>query len=67
MSVTDAIIYRQIAAELGHLPPELITSVVLFYTQALDYGRFADAAPTAEQALHISKVSRPASKWSARS
>jgi hypothetical protein len=29
---------------------ELITSVVRFYTQALNYGRFADAAPTAEQA-----------------
>lgn len=50
MSVTDAIIYRQIASEVGRLPPELITSVVRFYTQALDYGRFADAAPTAEQA-----------------
>lgn len=50
MSITDAIIYRQIASEVGRLPPELITSVVRFYAQALDYGRFADAAPTAEQA-----------------
>jgi hypothetical protein len=50
MAVTDAIIYRQIASELGRLPPELITLVVRFYTQALNYGRFADAAPTAEQA-----------------
>jgi hypothetical protein len=50
MSVTDAIIYRQIASEVGRLPPDLITSVVRFYTQAMDYGRFADAAPTAEQA-----------------
>jgi hypothetical protein len=43
--------YRQVAAELGRLPPELIQSVVLFYGLALDYGRFADGAPTAEQAL----------------
>lgn len=50
MAVTDAIIYRQIASELGRLPPDLITSVVLFYTLALDYARYADAASTAEQA-----------------
>jgi heme exporter protein D len=45
--LTDAIVYRQIAAELGQLPPELIKSVVLFYTLALDLGRMADGAPTA--------------------
>jgi hypothetical protein len=61
MAVTDAIIYRQIASELGRLPPDLITSVVLFYTLALDYGRFADAASTAEQA------SRHASRCTVRS
>lgn len=38
MVTTDAIIYRQIAAELGQLPPELIKSVVLFYTLALALG-----------------------------
>jgi hypothetical protein len=45
--LTDAIVYRQIAAELGQLPPELIESVVHFYTLALDLGRMADSAPTA--------------------
>jgi hypothetical protein len=48
--VTDAIVYRAIASELGRLPPELIRSVVLFYTLALDLGRIADGAPTAEEA-----------------
>lgn len=50
MTITDAIVYRQIAAELGRLPPELITSVVLFYALVLDQGRLADAASTAEEA-----------------
>ena len=50
MTVTDAIVYRQIAAELDRLPPELITSVVLFYALVLDQGRMADAASTAEEA-----------------
>jgi hypothetical protein len=50
MVVTDAIVYREIASELGRLPPELIRSVVLFYTLALDLGPIADEAPTAEEA-----------------
>lgn len=50
MVVTDAIVYRQIAAELGRLPPELIKTVVLFYTLALDFGRLADGASTAQGA-----------------
>jgi hypothetical protein len=52
MVVTDAIVYRQIASELGRLPPELIKSVVLFYTLALDIGHIADGAPTAEEAYN---------------
>jgi hypothetical protein len=67
MSVTDAIIYRQIAAELGRLPPNLITSVVLFYALALDYGRIADAAPTAEQAYtHLQSLAPRLKMYGAR-
>jgi uncharacterized membrane protein YccC len=67
MSVTDAIIYRQIAAELGRLPPPLITSVVLFYTLALDYGRIADAASTAEQAYtHLQSLAPRLKMYGAR-
>jgi hypothetical protein len=50
MVLTDAIVYRQIAGELGRLPPELIKSVVMFYTLALDMGRLADGASTAQAA-----------------
>jgi hypothetical protein len=50
MVTTDAVVYRQIASELGQLPPELIRSVVLFYSLALDLGRLADGAPTAQLA-----------------
>jgi hypothetical protein len=67
MSVTDAILYRQIAAELGRLPPKLITSVVLFYTLALDYGRIADAASTAEQAFtHLQSLAPRLKMYGAR-
>jgi hypothetical protein len=50
MAVTDAIVYRQISAELGRLPPALITSVVQFYASALLIGRLADGAPFATAA-----------------
>jgi hypothetical protein len=50
MVTTDAIVYRQVAAELARLPPELIKSIVLFYTLALDLGRLADGAPSAQGA-----------------
>ena len=53
MAVTDAIVYRQVAAEVGRLPPELIKSVVQFYAQAMELGRHADAAPEALQAFKI--------------
>jgi hypothetical protein len=56
MVTTDAVVYRQIAAELGQLPPELIRSVVLFYSLALDLGRIADGAPTAQLHMKRSKV-----------
>ena len=48
MVSTDAIVYRQIAAELGRLPSELIKSVVTFYSLALELGRLADSASTAQ-------------------
>lgn len=58
--VTDAIVYREIASELGRLPPELIRSVIHFYTLALELGRIADGSPTAEEAygLVLSTVPR---------
>jgi hypothetical protein len=50
MVVTDAIMYRQVAAELGRLPPEIIDPVVSFYAFALEMGRVADRAPSAVEA-----------------
>jgi heme exporter protein D len=50
MVLTDAIVYRQIAAELGRLPPSLTERIIRFYAYALEMGRMADASPTAEQA-----------------
>jgi hypothetical protein len=58
--VTDAIIYREIASELGRLPPALIRFIVHFYTLALELGRIADGAPAVEEAygLVLSAVPR---------
>jgi hypothetical protein len=53
MVLTDAIIYRQVAAELGRLPTDLIKLVVRFYTGVLEMGRLADGSPTALEAYEI--------------
>jgi hypothetical protein len=57
--VTDAIIYRQIAAELGRFPPDLIKSVVQFYAGTLLMGRIADSAPTAQLTLEATQGLAP--------
>lgn len=59
LSLTDATVYKQIAAELGRLPPELIKSIVAFYSLALDISRIADAAPTAIEAYNLIFSSLP--------
>jgi hypothetical protein len=53
MTVTDATVYRQIASELGRLPPALIQSVVRFYANALRISRIADGAPTVEDSCKV--------------
>ena len=53
MNVTDAIVYRGMASEIGLLPPELIKSVVDFYSRAGEAGRLADVAPDALQAYKM--------------
>lgn len=63
--LTDAIVYRQVAAELAQLPPELIKSLVLFYTLALDLGRIADGAPTALAAFEVIRDVAPRLKMHA--
>jgi hypothetical protein len=59
MVVTDAIIYRQIAAEVGRFPPDLIKSVVQFYAGALLMGRIADSTPTAQLAFEATQGLAP--------
>lgn len=63
--MTDAIVYREIAAELGQLPPALTKSVVLFYTVALDLGRIAGGASTAQQAFETIQGLAPRFKMNA--
>ena len=65
MMITDAIVYRQIAAELGRFPSGLISSIVQFYTFALEIGRLTDGAPTALKALQVVQPLAPRLKMSA--
>jgi hypothetical protein len=65
MVVTDAIIYRQIASELGRFPPDIIKSVVQFYALSLELGRIADATPTAQRAYEMIQGSAPRLKMQA--
>lgn len=50
MAITDAIIYCEVASELGRLPPEIIRHVVGFYARAREIGRFVEAAASAVSA-----------------
>jgi hypothetical protein len=59
LSLTDAIVYKQIAAELGLLPPGLIKAIVAFYSLTLELGRVANSAPTAMQAYRDIFASLP--------
>jgi len=53
MIFTDGVIYRQVAAELGRLPADLVSSMVQFYAMALEMTRLAESSSSAETAYEI--------------
>jgi hypothetical protein len=53
MTISDAIVYRQLAAEIGRLPPELTKTIVKFYADAFEVSRLADGAPSTQQACDV--------------
>lgn len=59
LTLSDATIYTQLAAELGQFPPPLIKSIVSFYSLTIDIGRQADGAPTAIEAYVNIRSSLP--------
>ena len=59
MTITDAIIYRQVAAEVGRLPPDLIRSAVKFYALTFELARVADGAPSALDAYNAVRSNLP--------
>lgn len=65
MLVTDAVVYRQVAAELGRFPSALIRSIVQFYSLASEMGRIADGAPTAVESYRAIQPLGPRLKMSA--
>jgi hypothetical protein len=50
LSLSDATLYKQMAAELGRFPPAIISNIVSFYSLIFDTDRISDSAPTAVQA-----------------
>jgi hypothetical protein len=65
MTFTDAVIYQQIAAELGRFPPQLISLIVGFYANVLEVSRLAEGAPEAEQACEVILGLSPRAKMNA--
>ena len=65
MALTEAIVYRQAAAEIGRFPPGVVRPIVQFYSSILEVGRLADAAPNALKACEILKDLAPRLRMSA--
>jgi hypothetical protein len=51
LAITSGIVYRQVAAEMGKLPPSMIQHVVSFYERAQELERVAGAGSTAADAF----------------
>ncbi len=51
--ITDAVIYRQIAPELGRFPPELVRSIVKFYAFVTVGNRIAEMPADPEETLSV--------------
>jgi hypothetical protein len=64
--ITDAIIYRQLAQDLGRLPPVLIEQVINFYTAALDIPRVAAIGDTASGCYEVMRDLAPRLKRNGR-
>jgi hypothetical protein len=50
LTLTDAILYKEVAGELGRVPPDLVERIVQFYSLTFDMGRIANGASTATRA-----------------
>ena len=50
-SLTDSIVFKALAPELGTLPPELVQEIVTFYSLNNTLGRIVDINPSVEAAL----------------
>jgi hypothetical protein len=59
MTITDAIVYRQIAAEIGEFPVQLTKFVVGFYSMAIGVGRIAEMGPNLDGAFEVIRGTAP--------
>ncbi len=59
MALTDGIIYREIASEIGRFPTEVVRQVVQFYSITFDASWRAEAAPTAIEAYDFMRSVAP--------
>ena len=65
MKITDGVVYRQLAAELGRLPIPLIEATVSYYARTFEIERIADSAPSAEEAYANVKGLMPRARMAA--
>ena len=59
MALTEAILYRSVAADLGRFPPEIIRRTVSFYTHAQEIERVTSLSNSAAQAFQTLQTMLP--------
>lgn len=66
ITLTDTIVYRAVAPELGHFPPQLAHHIVMFYSNALHLARLIGAAGTVAASLELVKGLAPRAQMNGR-
>jgi hypothetical protein len=51
--LTDAIVYRSVALELGHFPADIVHHIVMFYSNIHNLGRLVEMASSVFAALEL--------------
>lgn len=55
MTISDAVVYQQVAADVGRLPSTILEMAVSFYSRASSASRVAEGAPNSEQSYRLFK------------
>jgi hypothetical protein len=66
ITLTDAIVYRAIAPDLGHFPAQIVHHIVMFYSNTLHLERLIDTAGTVAASLELVKGLAPRAQMNGR-